>query len=143
MKFWPSLAQPCFFGASDRHRQTTQAQTAGHKDQYGDFGGLLLLTIVSIHSVQKYAVQGLTNMDPMRLAAQIVSGVGFIGAGVILRRSNDMISGLTTAAMVWAASALGIASGAGFYTELLPPCCSSFWQSICSRLSSGCWAPRS
>ena len=53
-------------------------------------------------------------MDPMRLAAQIVSGIGF-GAGVILRRSNDVISGLTTASMVWAASALGIAIGAGFY----------------------------
>lgn len=56
-------------------------------------------------------------MDPMRLAAQIVSGIGFLGAGVILRRSNDVISGLTTASMVWAASALGIAIGAGFYLQ--------------------------
>jgi putative Mg2+ transporter-C (MgtC) family protein len=76
-----------------------------------------LITIVSIESVHKFAVPGVTNMDPMRLAAQIVSGVGFIGAGAILRRSNEIISGLTTAAMVWAASALGIASGAGFYKE--------------------------
>jgi putative Mg2+ transporter-C (MgtC) family protein len=76
-----------------------------------------LITIVSIESVGKYSIPGHTNMDPMRLAAQIVSGVGFIGAGVILRRSNEIISGLTTAAMVWAASALGIAAGAGFYKE--------------------------
>jgi putative Mg2+ transporter-C (MgtC) family protein len=76
-----------------------------------------LITIVSIQSVAKYSVPGHTNMDPMRLAAQIVSGVGFLGAGVILRRSNDVISGLTTASMVWAASALGIAVGAGFYLE--------------------------
>ncbi|WP_217560777.1 MgtC/SapB family protein [Paenibacillus sp. GbtcB18] len=76
-----------------------------------------LITIVSIESVHKYAIPGTTNMDPMRLAAQIISGVGFIGAGVILRRSNEIISGLTTAAMVWAASALGIAAGAGFYKE--------------------------
>ncbi|MFC0216627.1 MgtC/SapB family protein [Paenibacillus chartarius] len=76
-----------------------------------------LITIVSIESVAKYSVPGHTNMDPLRLAAQIVSGVGFIGAGVILRRSNEIISGLTTAAMVWAASALGIAAGAGFYKE--------------------------
>lgn len=76
-----------------------------------------LITLVSINSVQQYSVPGHTNMDPMRLAAQIVSGVGFIGAGVILRRSNDVISGLTTAAMVWAASALGIATGAGYYLE--------------------------
>ncbi|MCP8967728.1 MgtC/SapB family protein [Ectobacillus ponti] len=78
-----------------------------------------LITIVSIQSVHKYSLPGHTNMDPMRLAAQIVSGVGFLGAGVILRRNNDVISGLTTASMVWAASALGIAIGAGFYAEAL------------------------
>ncbi|PEA53052.1 methyltransferase [Bacillus pseudomycoides] len=76
-----------------------------------------LITIVSIESVNVYSSPGHTNMDPMRLAAQIVSGVGFLGAGVILRRNNDVISGLTTASMVWAASALGIAIGAGFYAE--------------------------
>lgn len=78
-----------------------------------------LITIVSIESVHRYSVPGHTNMDPMRLAAQIVSGVGFLGAGVILRRSNDVISGLTTASMVWAASGLGIAAGAGFYFEAI------------------------
>ncbi|WP_028402396.1 MgtC/SapB family protein [Ectobacillus panaciterrae] len=78
-----------------------------------------LITIVSIESVQKYSLSGHTNMDPMRLTAQIVSGVGFLGAGVILRRNNDAISGLTTASMVWAASALGIAIGAGFYLEAI------------------------
>lgn len=76
-----------------------------------------LITIVSIEASHKFSIPGSNNMDPLRLAAQIVSGVGFIGAGVILRRQNDVISGLTTAAMVWAASALGIASGAGFYVE--------------------------
>lgn len=76
-----------------------------------------LVTIVSIESVERFSNPGYTNMDPMRLAAQIVSGVGFIGAGVILKRGNDVISGLTTAAMVWAASGLGIAAGAGFYLE--------------------------
>ncbi|KQN96344.1 MgtC/SapB family protein [Paenibacillus sp. Leaf72] len=76
-----------------------------------------LITMVSIEASTELAHPGMTNMDPMRLAAQIVSGIGFIGAGVILRRNNDVISGLTTAAMVWSASALGIASGAGFYKE--------------------------
>jgi len=76
-----------------------------------------LVTIVSIESVHRYSLPGHTNMDPMRLAAQVVSGVGFLGAGVILRRSNDVISGLTTASMVWAASGLGISVGAGFFIE--------------------------
>ncbi|MGN7469115.1 MgtC/SapB family protein [Brevibacillus sp. SAFN-007a] len=76
-----------------------------------------LITIVSIESVHRFSLPGHTNMDPLRLAAQIVSGVGFLGAGVILRRSNDVISGLTTASLVWAASGLGIAVGAGYYYE--------------------------
>lgn len=56
-------------------------------------------------------------MDPLRLAAQIVSGIGFLGAGVILRKGNDSITGLTTAAMIWGAAGIGIAVGAGFYIE--------------------------
>ncbi|MFD3261042.1 MgtC/SapB family protein [Paenibacillus lentus] len=76
-----------------------------------------LVTIVSIQSFAKFAGPDHPNMDPMRLAAQIVSGIGFLGAGVILRRSNEGISGLTSAAMIWAASGIGIAIGAGFYVE--------------------------
>ncbi|AWB44432.1 methyltransferase [Paenibacillus sp. CAA11] len=76
-----------------------------------------LVTIVSIEAFNKFAGPEHPNMDPMRLAAQIVSGIGFLGAGVILRRNNDAISGLTSAAMIWAASGLGIAIGAGFYIE--------------------------
>ncbi|WNR43946.1 MgtC/SapB family protein [Paenibacillus roseipurpureus] len=76
-----------------------------------------LLTIVSIESANKYAVAGLHVMDPMRLAAQVVSGIGFLGAGAILRKHNDVIIGLTTAAMIWGAAGLGIAVGAGFIVE--------------------------
>jgi putative Mg2+ transporter-C (MgtC) family protein len=76
-----------------------------------------LLTIISIKSVQYFSVPGHTMMDPMRLAAQIVSGIGFIGAGTIIVRRNEVITGLTTAAMVWAAAAVGVAVGAGFFEE--------------------------
>ncbi|WP_054635643.1 MgtC/SapB family protein [Thalassobacillus sp. C254] len=76
-----------------------------------------LITITSIEAAYNFPKMEHMMMDPMRLAAQIVSGVGFLGAGVILRRNNDVISGLTTAAMIWAASALGIAVGAGFFLE--------------------------
>ncbi len=80
-----------------------------------------LLTIISIESA--YIAQGSEyenvniTMDPLRLAAQIVSGIGFLGAGVILKRGNDSISGLTTAAMIWGAGGIGIAVAAGFYLE--------------------------
>lgn len=79
-----------------------------------------LLTIVSIGGAALTDnKQSFISADPLRLAAQIVSGVGFLGAGVILRKNNDVISGLTTAAIVWTASGLGIAVGAGFYIETL------------------------
>lgn len=79
-----------------------------------------LLTIVSIQgALDVHAGEEFIRVDPMRLAAQIISGVGFLGAGVILRRNNDVISGLTTAAIVWAASGFGIAVGAGYYYEVL------------------------
>ncbi|MGJ7920030.1 MgtC/SapB family protein [Neobacillus sp. LXY-4] len=78
-----------------------------------------LLTIVSIESAYLFPHDNDVNitMDPLRLAAQIVSGIGFLGAGVILRRGNDSISGLTTAAMIWGAAGIGIAVGTGFYLE--------------------------
>ena len=76
-----------------------------------------LLTSVSIEASEKFAQAYVRPMDPLRLAAQIVSGIGFLGAGVILRRNNDMISGLTTAALVWGAGGIGIACGAGFWFE--------------------------
>lgn len=78
-----------------------------------------LLTIISIDTAYSTPPRAEINitMDPLRLAAQIVSGIGFLGAGVILRRGNDSISGLTTAAMIWGAAGIGIAVGAGFYMD--------------------------
>ncbi|WP_245645054.1 MgtC/SapB family protein [Peribacillus loiseleuriae] len=78
-----------------------------------------LLTVVSIESAYTFTGSDHVNitMDPLRLAAQIVSGIGFIGAGVILRRDNNSISGLTTAAIIWGAAGIGIAVGAGFFIE--------------------------
>lgn len=76
-----------------------------------------LLTIISIEAAYLVPARNDINvtMDPLRLAAQIVSGIGFLGAGAILRKDNDNITGLTTAAMIWGSASIGIAVGAGFY----------------------------
>lgn len=80
--------------------------------------GSTLLTIISIASVGKYtAMFDNVVMDPLRLPAQIVSGIGFLGAGVIWKRNNDVVSGLTTAAIVWGVGGIGIAIGANFMLE--------------------------
>lgn len=55
------------------------------------------------------------NGDVFRISAQVISGVGFLGAGMIILKNNNTITGLTTAAGVWATGAIGIALGFGFY----------------------------
>lgn len=55
-------------------------------------------------------------VDPTRIAAQIVTGVGFLGAGSILRQ-GELVRGLTTAASIWVAASLGMAVGFGYYAD--------------------------
>ncbi len=78
-----------------------------------------LLTIVSVSAAFLYSAPYARPMDAGRIPSYVISGIGFLGAGVILRRNNDVISGLTTAALVLASAGLGITIGAGFYLEAL------------------------
>jgi putative Mg2+ transporter-C (MgtC) family protein len=71
-----------------------------------------LFTVLSIHGFGQE--QPGANIDPTRIAAQIVSGIGFLGAGAILK-DGVVIRGLTTAASLWATAAVGMAAGAGEY----------------------------
>lgn len=71
-----------------------------------------LFTVLSIHGFGSEVVGA--PVDPTRIAAQIVSGIGFLGAGAILK-DGIVIRGLTTAASLWATSAVGMAAGAGEY----------------------------
>jgi len=59
-----------------------------------------------------------TTLDPARIAAGVVTGIGFLGAGTIIR-SQEGIRGLTTAASIWISSAIGLAVGCGFYEVAL------------------------
>ncbi len=73
--------------------------------------GSALFIVVSELVLQKY---GAVDADPLRVAAQIVTGIGFLGAGMIIFK-EDHISNLTTAAGVWVAAAIGVATGFGLY----------------------------
>ncbi|NHN31277.1 MgtC/SapB family protein [Paenibacillus sp. S3N08] len=78
-----------------------------------------LITLISIYSVGKFStVNQNTMMDPMRLAAQIVTGLGFLGAGVILK-DGLKVKGLTSAAMILFVGGMGIGIGAGFYSFVI------------------------
>lgn len=74
--------------------------------------GATLAMLVSIYIPQVY--MGLKNGDPGRIAAQVVSGVGFLGAGAIIQ-SKGSVRGLTTAAGIWVTAMIGLAVGAGMY----------------------------
>ncbi len=74
--------------------------------------GAALFVLVSKYGFTDVLAPGRVVLDPSRVAAQIVSGVGFIGAGLIFVR-RDAVRGLTTAATVWISAAIGAASGAG------------------------------
>jgi putative Mg2+ transporter-C (MgtC) family protein len=79
--------------------------------------GAALFTIVSAYGWRDFhfsARSGIT-YDPTRIAAQIVTGIGFLGAGAIIRQGLS-VRGLTTAASLWVVAAIGIASGAGYYS---------------------------
>jgi len=76
--------------------------------------GSTLIMLTSIYGFGDLLDHPNARFDPARLAAQVVSGIGFLGAGAIMRRSNH-VSGLTTAAMLWVVAGIGLSVGAGFY----------------------------
>lgn len=73
-----------------------------------------LLMVVSKYGFMDVLAADLVRLDPSRVAAQIVSGIGFLGAGIILTRSGA-VRGLTTAATVWETAGIGMACGAGLW----------------------------
>jgi putative Mg2+ transporter-C (MgtC) family protein len=82
--------------------------------------GSALFTIVSAYGFRDFLVNGgsVVRADPTRIAAQIVSGIGFLGAGAIIRQGLS-IKGLTTAASLWLVAAIGMSAGAGYYDAAL------------------------
>ena len=75
--------------------------------------GSALVMLISMHGFTDLGM-GQSAGDPSRLAAQVVSGIGFLGAGTILRQGNS-IQGLTTAASLWVSGCIGLAIGNGYY----------------------------
>ena len=92
----------------DRERS---GKVAGLRTQMLVCVGSALFAGLSIYVAKSLGVLG---QDPTRIMAQIVSGIGFLGAGVILK-NGSRLSGVTTAATIWTTSAVGVAIGSGFY----------------------------
>jgi putative Mg2+ transporter-C (MgtC) family protein len=106
-------------GAIGMERELRERQ-AGLRTHLVVCVGSALFTLVSAYGFHEFLVSGgsLVRTDPTRIAAQIVSGIGFLGAGAIIRQGLS-VKGLTTAATLWLVAAIGMASGAGYYSAAL------------------------
>ena len=118
---WPEvllrLALAAVFGAAIGVERELREREAGLRTHLLVSVGSALFTIVSAYGFREFLVHGgsVVRTDPSRIAAQIVTGIGFLGAGAIIRQGLS-VRGLTTAATLWVVAAIGMASGAGYYS---------------------------
>lgn len=93
-----------------------RAKEAGLRTHFLVTLGSALFMIVSAYGFTDVPMSESIRWDVSRIAAQVVSGIGFIGAGtIIFRKSENVVSGLTTAAGLWVTAAIGLACGGGLY----------------------------
>lgn len=107
------LALACFLGGLVGLERERNRQPAGLRTHILVCVGATLVMLCNIFIFEKY--KGVANIDPARLGAQVISGIGFLGAGTIIKEGLS-IRGLTTAASLWVVACLGIAIGLGFYS---------------------------
>ena len=109
------LILSCFCGIAIGIERTNRAKEAGIRTHCVVSCASCLMMLISIYGFTGLAGKvGYSDIDPSRIAAQIVSGIGFLGAGMIFVK-RQTISGLTTAAGIWATAGIGMAIGAGMY----------------------------
>ena len=95
-------------GAAIGYQRERAGKPAGLRTHILICLGAALFTVASIYGFGPAS-------DPSRVAAGVLVGVGFLGAGVIMRTGEGIVAGLTTAATMWAVAGIGLAAGAGLY----------------------------
>ena len=106
------LVLACIMGGVIGYERQSRRKSAGLRTNMLVCLGACLIMVLSQALYDN--VEGKTNADPARLAAQVVSGIGFLGAGAIMKEGLT-VTGLTTAACLWVVAGVGLAVGAGFY----------------------------
>ncbi len=110
------LTLSCVLGGVIGYERQSRRKSAGLRTNMLVCLGSCLVMLISTAIYQ--SVEGRTNADPARLAAQVVSGIGFLGAGAIMKEGLT-VTGLTTAACLWVVAGVGLAVGGGYYTAAL------------------------
>ena len=108
------LAFSALLGSAIGYERERLAWVAGLRTHMLVCVSSTLIMIVSAYGFSEVLSERVT-LDPSRMAAQVVSGIGFLGAGAILAR-GEIVRGLTTAASVWSVAGIGLAVGGGLYT---------------------------
>jgi putative Mg2+ transporter-C (MgtC) family protein len=110
------LSAACGLGAAIGFEREIRDREAGIRTHLLVSLGAALFTVVSEYGFHEFLASGdnVVRTDPTRIAAQIVTGIGFLGAGAIIREGLS-VRGLTTAATLWVVAAIGMACGAGYY----------------------------
>lgn len=108
------LAVAVLLGAAIGLERTLAGKQAGMRTYALVALGSALFTIISVVVTADANAQGIRAFDPLRVASQVVVGIGFLGAGLIILQ-NDKVRGLTTAAGLWVAAGVGVATGFGLY----------------------------
>jgi putative Mg2+ transporter-C (MgtC) family protein len=103
------LALSCFLSGSIGLERAWRGKPAGVRTHVLVSLGSTLIVLISVHM----ATLG-PNIDPTRIASNVVTGLGFLGAGTIMH-TGETVLGLTTAASLWAVGAIGLAVGSGYY----------------------------
>lgn len=114
---WDFVLRLCLaaiLGVAIGFEREIHAKEAGVKTHLLVAMGSCLFMILSIYGFEGFYDKEHTSFDPSRIAAQVVTGIGFLGAGTIIFRKN-LIRGLTTAAGLWVTCAIGLSCGCGFY----------------------------
>jgi len=113
----------CVVGILFGLERKTRGKPAGMKTNMLACAGAAIVSVIQLMISNKTAEVGVDignlKADPTRLTAQVISGLGFLGAGVIMT-GGDKVKGLTTAATLWLVAILGIGIGYGFYFFILP-----------------------
>lgn len=118
--FFLRILLACVCGACIGFERTRRLKEAGIRTHIiVCFAAAVMMVVskygfVDVAAMENAALGGIRGADPARIAAQVVSGVSFLGAGVIFKHGST-IKGLTTAAGIWATAGIGLALGAGMY----------------------------
>lgn len=112
------LSMAVLFGGIIGYGREKEKRPAGLRTHILVSVGSTLVMITNFYIYEYYG----GNTDPTRLGAQVISGIGFLGAGTIIVTGKNKVRGLTTAAGLWACACMGLAIGAGFYSGAIIGC---------------------